>query len=172
MEKYSKICEFIQRAVDSGSLSLAKGIAIKKAAYKKYINNSEESKKYELINNNIKKMKEGNNGEVSDGDHTFNELYDHRVVLFASLCNLLTESGCTDAFKTRLHDDGSSYDGWFLAGIRDSINGDISYHCPDKYWDLFKCDEIEKAPPFDGYTSDDVLERLMQRFCKNSNKDI
>ena len=29
--------------------------------------------------------------EISDGHHTFDELYRHRIVLFCALCNLLPE---------------------------------------------------------------------------------
>ena len=29
--------------------------------------------------------------EISDGHHTFSELYRHRIVLFCTLCNLLPE---------------------------------------------------------------------------------
>ena len=39
---------------------------------------------------------------------------------------------------------------------------DISYHLPMKYWHLANVIELEKAPPYDGYTSKDVLERLLR----------
>lgn len=29
--------------------------------------------------------------EISDGHHTFGELYRHRIILFCTLCNLLPE---------------------------------------------------------------------------------
>lgn len=132
---------------------------------KLFTESEDESERKILIENNIKKMEEGKMGEVSDGDHTFNDLYNHRVVLYASLCNLLANSDRYDVWKTWNHDDGSSFDGWFLVGVK-TPSGEISYHCEEKYFDFFHCKEIEKAPPFDGYTSDDVLGRLIEEFCK------
>lgn len=94
-------------------------------------------------------------GEISDGYHTFNELYDHRAVLFSVICN----QNFDIAWKSKLHDDGTMYDGMFIAGIS-TCNGDIRYHVENKYWDLFRVKELDRAPEYDGHTSDDVLERL------------
>ncbi|WP_234923241.1 hypothetical protein [Salmonella enterica] len=52
-------------------------------------------------------------GEVSDGYHTFNELYAHRVRLFSTLMNAFPES----AWWSFQHHDGEQWDGWVLAGI-------------------------------------------------------
>lgn len=99
-------------------------------------------------------------GEVSDGYHTFDELYDHRCVLFITICTLI--SGW--AYKSRKHHDGSSFDGWFIVGVYlPQLNGSalqITYHLPDKYWDLAKFQEQEFADEWDGHTSNDVLNRL------------
>ena len=35
----------------------------------------------------LKKWLDKDMGDVSDGYHTFNELYHHRAVLFANICN-------------------------------------------------------------------------------------
>lgn len=115
--------------------------------------------------------------ECSDGHHTFNELYTHRIHLYLALVkiydNYITPLNVSvRCWKSRLHDDGSSYEGWFILGMtctkpdpnfgENSIKFDISYHLPNKYWDLAKVIELEKAPPYDGYTPDDVLERLLR----------
>lgn len=115
--------------------------------------------------------------EVSDGYHTMDELYEHRHRLFLALVkiydNYITPLNChVKCWKARKHDDGSSYEGWFLLGMtvtRPHFNPDvpqdtfdISYHLPDKYWHLAKVVELEKAPPYDGYKSGDVLERLLR----------
>lgn len=92
---------------------------------------------------------------ISDGYHTFYELYDHRCRLFAWLMNLKSER----AFKTRKHDDGSEHPGWFV-GVIVSDYGDISYHLPMELWELVKVPEIERYSTFDGHDSDEVLERL------------
>ena len=99
-------------------------------------------------------------GKVSDGYHTFDELYEHRHVLFLSL--MAVRSG--SAWLSRLHDDGSSLDGWFVAGII-LPTGDISYHLPNRFWDIARrhgVRELEYAPKWDGHKSADVLERLLK----------
>jgi|SRR5215510_12568294 len=104
-------------------------------------------------------------GEVSDGYHTFDELYRHRYALF---CALAKESASNYdhlyCWKSAKHwIDGKLEDvwpGWFVAGIE--INGEmISYHLPLEYWGLFNGIEREEPPPHDGHTSQDVLDRLM-----------
>lgn len=41
-------------------------------------------------------------GDLSDGNHTFNDLYNQRCVLFAALVNLFPKI----SWKTKKHDDG------------------------------------------------------------------
>ena len=96
-------------------------------------------------------------GELSDGYHTFNELYHHRAILFACLCNKYK----TKSWKSKLHHDGTMYDNMFIVGM-DTPKGQISYHYDiDPYWDIFKVKERKKAPEWDGHTADDVIIRLL-----------
>lgn len=100
-----------------------------------------------------------------DGYHTFKELYDHRIALFIALANFLSiaydEYGSgLKVWKSKIHHDGTSLDGWFIAGIGEKKGEQISYHLPLDKWDELLVDFIDKAPEFDGHTSDDVLERL------------
>ena len=97
----------------------------------------------------------GGIGEVSDGYHTFNELYLHRNTLFAVLCNTYR----SDAWKSMRHADGSMYDDYFIAGIQTPA-GMVTYHIELLHWDLFDVPELERAPEYDGHTSADVLDRL------------
>lgn len=97
-------------------------------------------------------------GKVSDGYHTFDELYEHRCVLFLALM----QSGQAYAWKSRLHSDGTSFDGWFVAGIYTGKGRQITYHLPDKYWDECTAGALPKAPEWDGHTSADVLERIQK----------
>lgn len=92
-------------------------------------------------------------GDLSDGYHTFNQLYYQRTILFAQIVN----DHKSRAWKTRYHEDGEPCfgGGWFLVTI-DTPNGAYGYHCEDKYWGLFECDEIPKAKHWDGYTEKDV----------------
>ena len=96
------------------------------------------------------------NGETSDGYHTFNELYHHRAVLFS----VVVAANSGRAWKSKLHHDGTMYDGMFIVGI-DTPWGQASYHYDiDPYWDMFDCEEREAAPEWDGHTPDDAIERI------------
>ena len=97
-------------------------------------------------------------GGISDGYHTFKELYHHRAILFATILN--NPMFAPIAWKAKLHEDGSMYDGMFIVGI-DTPAGQASYHYDlDPYWDMFKVKELEHAPHFDGYTPAESIERI------------
>jgi len=104
--------------------------------------------------------------KISDGYHTFEELYEHRHALFISLVLDNPEK----SWISKFHDDGSSYDGWFIAGMV-LPTGNISYHLPISKWELLdngKIRKLDKAPKFDGHTANDVIERLNKwNFYKN-----
>lgn len=103
-------------------------------------------------------LSEGVIGNVSDGYHTFNELYHHRAILFAALCNLYPDY----AWKSKQHDDPDfpMYDGMFICGIN-TPNGQATYHYDiDPYWDMFDVPELPKAPKFDGHTPAMAIERI------------
>lgn len=93
--------------------------------------------------------------DVSDGYHTFRELYEHRCLLYILVLTLNEYK----AWKSKLHDDGTMYDGWFIAGF-ELKSGPITYHLPIEYWDLARVKEIERAPKWDGHTPADVVHRL------------
>lgn len=97
-------------------------------------------------------------GQVSDGYHTFDELYEHRCALFLGLmkCNFGV------SWISLLHDDGSSFDGWFIAGMN-IAGGDVTYHLPIRLWELAKrtgATVMDRSPKWDGHTSNDVVNRL------------
>ncbi len=95
-------------------------------------------------------------GETSDGYHTFNELYHHRAVLFSVIVATFGER----AWKSKLHADGTMYDGMFIVGI-ETPDGQATYHYDiDPYWDLFRCTELERAPEWDGHTPNQAIERI------------
>lgn len=103
---------------------------------------------------------------VSDGYHTFGELYEHRIVLFIALCNHLdTSDDCspTDEYhvwKSMKHSDGSEWEGWFIMGIGKEKGKQITYHLPIEKWHQCRCVTVDQAPEWDGHTATDVLERL------------
>ena len=104
-----------------------------------------------------------------DGFHTFDELYEHRISLFIALCRLLRRQenliGAVPDYpfvwRSKLHHDGTNYEGWFIMGIGQEKGQQISYHLPLGVWnDTDFAQTLINAPEFDGHTSDDVLERL------------
>lgn len=95
-------------------------------------------------------------GETSDGYHTFDELYDHRAKLFSVIVRDHREL----AWKSRLHHDGTMYDGMFIVGI-ETPGGQATYHYDvDPYWDLFDCKELDRAPEWDGHTPHQAIDRI------------
>ena len=95
-------------------------------------------------------------GNLSDGYHTFNELYHHRAVLFSVICNAF--KSC--AWKSKKHSDGTMYDGMFIVGI-DTPEGSATYHYDiEPYWNMFDVKELDNAPEWDGHTPDDAISRI------------
>lgn len=122
--------------------------------------------------------------DVSDGYHTFGQLYDCRLAFNVALFN---EWGNFNT--TRRHLDPSSFDGvgsttgilynvhksikhhdgelcfgggWFIV-VAVLPTGQISFHYKMEDWDKFKIPETEKALyEFDGHTTEDVINRLIQ----------
>lgn len=110
-------------------------------------------KKTDRINKEIDKLEY--KGLISDGSHTFDELYYHRMVLFSVICNINKNK----SWKSKLHDDGTMFKDYFICGI-ETAEGQFTYHYHIDFWDLFNVKELEKAPVWDGHTSNDVI-RLM-----------
>lgn len=107
-------------------------------------------------------------GDTSDGFHTFDELYEHRTVLFACLCNTYQDVNGQEGvtFRSRKHHDGTMYDGFFIAGIL-TDGGWVTYHCEDRFWHYFgRVPEMDFAPKWDGATPDHGLGRLYDMFIE------
>lgn len=110
------------------------------------------------ISDRISKFIKQHPGCVSDGYHTFNELYYHRAALFAALVALKPEL----AWKSKYHHDGTFYDGMFIVGMH-LPTGDITYHYDiNPWWNMFYCKELDNAPEFDGHTPNVVIARLLE----------
>lgn len=108
-------------------------------------------------------------GQVSDGYHTFDELYKHRYMLFAALMASNPEISWTSS----LHADGSRMDGWLIAGM-DLPTGTVTYHLPADYDSLLldaRVSVLERAPEWDGHTPDDVIERV-KLWIKTKNSQL
>lgn len=102
------------------------------------------------------------NGDISDGYHTFDELYEHRITLYIALCRKLSQIHYKGfIWMSKLHSDGSKFDGWFVLGIGKEKGEQITYHLPESKWDeCYFAEELEKAPEFDGHAPSNVLERI------------
>nr|DAK67518.1 MAG TPA: Protein of unknown function (DUF551) [Caudoviricetes sp.] len=94
--------------------------------------------------------------KISDGYHTFADLYEQRLILSAALAK-----NNPHAWKSKRHEDGSDPfgGGWFIMGF-DTDEGCYTYHYELKDWDLFQCKELDKGKPWDGHTSKDVRRLL------------
>lgn len=107
----------------------------------------------------LQKQMEEDSGKISDGYHTFDELYHHRAILFSVICNNYPEL----AWKSKLHHNPETdpmYDGMFIVGIN-TPTGQATYHYHiDPYWDIFNVKELETAPEWDGHTPDEAIERI------------
>ena len=112
--------------------------------------NTQEIIQIELVDlNNKGVIKMGN---ISDGYHTFDELYNHRMILFSIICNTYKDK----AWKSWKHDDGTMYDDYFIVRIT-TDKGDYSYHYHKDNWGYFNVKEIEFAPKWDGHTPKDIV---------------
>lgn len=117
-----------------------------------------------LRDNLIPAVHGGSMGQVSDGYHTFDELYDHRVTLWIALCRVGYEYAQFSPWRSHFHSDGSNFEGWFVLGLTTDF-GQATYHLPEKRWN--ECGfakTLERAPEYDGHTPDDVLS-IISRLC-------
>ena len=102
-------------------------------------------------------------GNISDGYHTFNELYEFRKAYNVALFNEFALQNKYDAHKSSRHNDGQLCfgGGWFIV-VAVLPDGQISNHYESKDWDLFKIPETIMAKyEFDGHTGQDVINRLI-----------
>ena len=95
-------------------------------------------------------------GNLSDGYHTYNELYHHRAILSAALFNKYREQ----CWKSKKHHDGSMYENMFIVGIN-TPTGPATYHYDIyPYWELFDVTEVDYAPEWDGHSPADAIARI------------
>ena len=113
------------------------------------------------------------NGETSDGFHTFNELYEFRMLLNAALFNEWYYANlehwkdydypCPHVYKSKLHSDGTvpfNDPNWFIVVAELPSVGQISFHYENKHWELFRFPESDLPPEYDGHSPQDSIIRL------------
>ena len=93
--------------------------------------------------------------KISDGYHTFEELYHHRMMLFAVICNTYKSK----AWKSWLHSDGTMFNDYFIVGV-ETPKGDYTYHYHKDFWNMFDVFELINAPTWDGHKPSDI-DRLL-----------
>jgi hypothetical protein len=100
---------------------------------------------------------------LSDGYHTFKELYEYRKLYNALLFDLwFRQVDCHYGIhKSKRHNDGERCfgGGWFIV-MANTLYGQISNHYEMKDWDLFKVPEKEISDKWDGHTPKDVENTL------------
>lgn len=110
-----------------------------------YFKDSKKVSEYkEITDTNLK--------DITDGYHTFEELYMHRRVLSSIIFNLFPQY----AWKSWKHSDGEAWDGLFITGVSIPGVGDYSYHYHEEFWDEFDVPEVEFAPAYDGHKPEDI----------------
>jgi predicted DNA-binding ribbon-helix-helix protein len=99
-----------------------------------------------------------NKGKVSDGYHTFNELYECRNLLFAALVKQLKDK----AWKASKNAGGEKWPGLFVVGIFPEEGKQITFHLPEKpFWDILNdITTYDINPFFDGHTAENVRNRI------------
>ena len=106
-------------------------------------------------------------GELNDGFHTFNELYDYRMLYNAAFFNRLPKE---KVHKSKKHHDGQEcFGGWGFIVMAELPTGQISNHYAMEYWDLFNIPEKEIADEWDGHTPKEAAERLKNFILMDKN---
>lgn len=115
------------------------------------------NKKISEINATIKNQLKGDqSNDISDGSHTFGDLYFHRAVLFAALLKAYPDK----SWRSKVQSDGHGFPGYFLCGIQ-TPEGQYSYHYALGQWDLFEgVRELPESPAYDGHKPEDVTRLL------------
>lgn len=108
-------------------------------------------------------IKDADKSKISDGYHTFGELYSHRNILFVKLAKFIKSENNRHVWRSIRQSDGSMDKDWFIMGIGKDAGDQISYHLPISMWEqTMFAETLDKAPEWDGHSSNDVLLRLTE----------
>ena len=100
--------------------------------------------------------------QVSDGSHTFAELYHYRMLYNALAANCMHTLG-NRVYKSWNHSDGKPcFDGgWFIV-VMELPQGQVTNHYKEEWWDLFNIPSVERPSAYDGHTPQVAAARLLQ----------
>lgn len=103
---------------------------------------------------------EDSTDDISDGYHTFGELYRYRMLYNAYAVRDWMSRGYP-VVKSHRHNTGEEPfgGGWFVVSAQ-LPTGQVTNHYENEYWDLFQCPEVDKAPEWDGHTPNDAADRM------------
>lgn len=115
-------------------------------------------------------------GDMSDGYHTFNELYRYRMLYNAAFLNtyaqpqtkVMSDGNISiivpNVGKSWLHHDGTEPfgGGWFIVWFTTPDGHTITNHYETQYWDLFKIPEEKTGPEWNGSTPQQEADYLEQ----------
>lgn len=112
---------------------------------------------------------------VTDGWHTFEELYNYRAIYNAGLVNMIVWAkkhtvgsggfSDVDAIKSKKHFDGKKcYDGNYFIVVIKTPFGQISNHYKMEHWDKFNCRATKTAWKYDGHTMQESNARLIKLY--------
>lgn len=117
-----------------------------------------------------KQVEPEDKGEISDGYHTFNELYYYRMLYNAAFFNSLPKAW---VHKSKKHHDGEECfgGGWFIV-MANLPTGQISNHYELKDWELFQIPEKEVADEWDRHTPKEAAERLHKYLLRQKEQEL
>jgi hypothetical protein len=121
------------------------------------------------LNSIIYNLDSKNRKQISDKYHSFDDLYNYRMMYNAGFFNLLND--VFNPIKSKKHNDGElCFNGEsFIVCINIPELGQIDNHYNFTEWDYFNIPEVEKSPyKFDNHTSKMVEER-MKKLLLNFN---
>lgn len=108
---------------------------------------------------------------ISDGFHTFDELYYYRMLYNSNTVNLLAflksknvkEFTNFDVIKSKKHFGGEPCygGGWFIVVIKTPW-GQISNHYKLEYWDMFNCRAAKQSWKWDGHGMKESTDRMIK----------
>lgn len=102
------------------------------------------------------------NGDISDSYHTFDELYDYRMVYNAAFFKEVAKKYKVE--KSLRHSSGEMCfgGGWFIV-VAELPTGQVSNHYENKYMWLFDfCEAVEKPTiEYDNHTPEEAKERIV-----------
>jgi hypothetical protein len=101
------------------------------------------------------------------GYHSEKELYLHRYMLYLAFVKMMPHL----AWISLEHDDGTMFKDSFVLGM-ELPTGTITYHLPLSWMQLAMetgATVLERAPKWDGHSSNDVLQRL-ELFIQSRNE--